>query len=129
MEETKRKPKYNLWQNSAFMLKTAWGTFRSVPFLCLAMAATAAGKTVAELLLAPMILGKIERGESLAALLGAIGGFTAVLLGFTALNAYLDQNAIFARIGVRCELLRQRAWKIANTSYPNLLDTAFIQAE
>ena len=50
MEETKRKPKYNLWQNSAFMLKTAWGTFRSVPFLCLAMAATAAGKTVAELL-------------------------------------------------------------------------------
>ena len=101
MEESKRRPKYNLWQNSAFMLKTAWGTFRSVPFLCLALAATAAGKTVAELLLAPVILGKIERGESLAALLGSIGGFTAALLGFTALNAYLDQNAIFARIGVR----------------------------
>ena len=129
VEESKRRPKYNLWQNSAFMLKTAWGTFQSVPFLCLALAATAAGKTVAELLLAPVILGKIERGESLAALLGAIGGFTAVLLGFTALNAYLDQNAIFARIGVRCELLRQRARKIAETSYPNLLDTAFIQAE
>ena len=44
MEESKRRPKYNLWQNSAFMLKTAWGTFRSVPFLCLALAATAAGK-------------------------------------------------------------------------------------
>ena len=50
VEESKRRPKYNLWQNSAFMLKTAWGTFQSVPFLCLALAAAAAGKTVAELL-------------------------------------------------------------------------------
>ena len=76
VEESKRRPKYNLWQNSAFMLKTAWGTFQSVPFLCLALAAAAAGKTVAELLLAPVILGKIERGESLAALLGAcVGSF------------------------------------------------------
>ena len=81
MEETKRKPKYNLWQNSAFMLKTAWGTFRSVPFLCLALAAAAAGKTVAELLLAPVILGKIERGESPAGVYRGLYGGAAGLHG------------------------------------------------
>lgn len=48
--ETTSKPRYNLWQNTAFMLREAWHTRKSVIFLCVTLAAAMAGQSVAELL-------------------------------------------------------------------------------
>ena len=80
--ETTSKPRYNLWQNTAFMLREAWHTRKSVIFLCVALAAATAGQSVAELLIAPVILQKVEQAAALPELLGAIlclGGALALL--------------------------------------------------
>ena len=38
-EKTKKpKPKYNVWQNTAYMLSVAWDTRRSVPLLVVLLA-------------------------------------------------------------------------------------------
>ena len=70
--ETTSKPRYNLWQNTAFMLREAWHTRKSVIFLCVALAVATAGQSVAELLIAPVILRKVEQAAALPELLGAI---------------------------------------------------------
>lgn len=127
--ETTSKPRYNLWQNTAFMLREAWQTHKSVIFLCVALAAATAGQSVAELLIAPVILQKVEQAAALPELLGAIlclGGALALL---AALKSYLSANAMFGRIDVRVALIRKINRKVAGTSYPNILDTAFLRME
>ena len=49
-KEKREKPKYNMWQNTGFMLRAAFNSCKSVPFMCLALALTASGKAVLELL-------------------------------------------------------------------------------
>ena len=79
MEKTK-KPKYNMWQNTAYMIKTAWATHKPVIFLVVGLAVTGAGKTIAELLIAPSILAKIELSVPLNELIMSILLFTGILL-------------------------------------------------
>ena len=56
-EKTKKpKPKYNVWQNTAYMLSVAWDTRRSVPLLVVLLAVCTAGKTTAEMLISPAVL-------------------------------------------------------------------------
>lgn len=63
-KEKREKPKYNLWQNTGFMLRAAFNSCKSVPFMCLALALTASGKAVLELLVTPTVLSgwRAERG-------------------------------------------------------------------
>ena len=58
-DKENKKSKYNMWQNTGFMLKTAWEICRSVPFLVVILAAVTAGKTTAEMLIAPVLLGQV----------------------------------------------------------------------
>ncbi len=124
MDPTK-KPTYNMWQNTAFMLRTAWRSYKSVPLLCVGIAASAAGGTIAQLLLAPAVLEQVETHAPLEVLVGVILAFGAALFVLYGLNAYLKENALYGRIAVRTQLLMQVDTKIADTSFPNLLDTAF----
>ena len=99
-EKTKKpKPKYNVWQNTAYMLSVAWDTRRSVPLLVVLLAVCTAGKTTAEMLISPAVLGKLESGAPLGQLLGAIGGFTILLFALTALCYYIDHLTMFGRCG------------------------------
>lgn len=128
MEET-RKPKYNMRQSTAFMLKNAWRHCKSVIFLCIALAALTAAKTAAELLIAPVILKKVETAAPLPEIISTIAVFSTILLLLTGLRMYTDANAIFGRVAVRMEIIRQVNKKLAQTSYPNILDTEFIDFE
>lgn len=122
----REKANYNLWQNSAFMVKTAWNANRSVPVFCLLIALTAAGKNVAELLISPMILGKIETGAPLGELLGTIALFAGLLMVLSWLENYLGSVTLCGRIHVRLALMRQLADKWSLTAYPNTLDAKLI---
>ncbi len=128
MEKKESKPRYNMWQNSAFMLRLAWREKKSVPLLCLAVAAVTAGKSIAELLIAPVVLTKLEGGTALGALLGTIAAFTAALIMLGGLKSYLSENTLCGRIEVRMRIIEQLNTKRAETSYPNLLDTRFLSA-
>ncbi|WP_337575517.1 ABC transporter ATP-binding protein [Fournierella sp.] len=128
MKQRKKSP-YNLWQNTGFMLAQAWRKYPSVIFLSIALAAATAAQTVTELLIAPMILQKVEDAAPLNELLVTIGGFSLALLLLSGLTRYLDTNTLFGRVSVRTEIVRQIGMKLARTSYPNLLDARFNDLE
>ena len=121
------KPKYNLWQNTGFMLRTSRKYAKSVFPLCIVLALLSAGKSVAELLIAPAILNKIELSASLGDVVFTIAAFALVLMLLSGLRSYVDTNALFGRIAVRSQgIYLSISRKYAETSYPNLLNTDFL---
>lgn len=121
------KPKYNLWQNTGFMLRTSRKYAKSVFPLCIVLALLSAGKSVAELLIAPAILNKIELSASLGSVVFTIAAFAFVLMLLSGLRSYVDTNALFGRIAVRSQgIYLSISRKYAETSYPNLLNTDFL---
>lgn len=121
------KPKYNLWQNTGFMLRTSRKYAKSVFPLCIVLALLSAGKSVAELLIAPAILNKIELSASLGSVVFTIAAFAFVLMLLSGLWSYVDTNALFGRIAVRSQgIYLSISRKYAETSYPNLLNTDFL---
>lgn len=121
------KPKYNLWQNTGFMLRTSRKYAKSVFPLCIVLALLSAGKSVAELLIAPAILNKIELSASLGSVVFTIAAFALVLMLLSGLRSYVDTNALFGRIAVRRQgIYLSISRKYAETSYPNLLNTDFL---
>lgn len=123
-----KKPRYNLWQNTGYMIAMAWRYQKSVLWIGLAMAAAAAGQNVAELLIAPMVLEKIEKGAPLSQLLLVIALFTGLLFLLMGLNAYLDTNNLWGRIFVRTKIIGEINLKRDTTSYPNTLDADYQNA-
>lgn len=83
------KPKYNLWQNTGFMLRTSRKYAKSVFPLCIGLALLSAGKSVAELLIAPAILNKIELSASLGSVVFTIAAFALVLMLLSGLGPML----------------------------------------
>lgn len=124
-----QKSQYNMWQNTIFMLKNAWHVCKSVIFICVVLAAVTAGKTIAEMLIAPAILEKVETTAPLTELLAVIAEFGIILVILAGLKEYLERNTMFGRIAVRSFLVRKVGSKNADTSYPNTLDTDFINFE
>ncbi len=122
-----KKPAYRAWQNIAFMLQTAWRARKSVIAVTLALALVSAGRAVVELLVAPMLLEKIETAAPLSELLGTVALFSGMLLLLAGLGGYLDTNKIFGRIAVRSDIIRQLNAKLTGTSYPNLYNADFLR--
>ena len=117
-----------MWQNTAFMLRTAWRVDKNVIFLCAAVAGVTAGNTTVELLIGPAVLRHVENARALGSLLGSIAAFALLLMALSAANAYLNENTLFGRVTVRSDLVRQIAEKTARTSFPNTLESDFLNA-
>ncbi|MGI5893847.1 MAG: ABC transporter ATP-binding protein [Candidatus Merdivicinus sp.] len=123
----KEKPLYNLWQNTAWMIGNAWKTQKSVLFLCVVVAAGGVATRLAELFVAPVILQKVETAAPFPELLGAILGFSLLLMFLSALNAYLEMNTLLGRVEVRMSILQKVAWKYETTSFPNTENPAILK--
>ena len=109
------------------MLRTSRKYAKSVFPLCIVLALLSAGKSVAELLIAPAILNKIELSASLGSVVFTIAAFALVLMLLSGLRSYVDTNALFGRIAVRSQgIYLSISRKYAETSYPNLLNTDFL---
>lgn len=118
--------KYNLWENTVFMLKMAWNTCKTVPFLCVSLSVVTVGLTSAQLLITPTILNKVETLASLHELILTIAIFSGVLLVLSGLREYVNTNTLYGRIAIRTSLIQQVGIKFASTSFPNILKTEFI---
>ncbi len=127
MKEKKKKPTYNMWQNTAYFVKAAWDNCPSVLLICLLLAVVTAGATVVEMLFVPMVLGQVEGHVPLPQLLATIGVFTLALLLLWGGKSYLNTNALFGRIQVRMYISGEISRKSTSTSFPNLLDTTFLK--
>lgn len=129
VKDKNSKPKYNMWQNTAFMMRLAWSTRKSVLFLCVALAAVTASVTVVELLITPGILQRVETSAPLGELVLAIALFSGGLLILSGLKAYIEENILYGRIEVRMKIMEMIGNKVAGTSYSNTLDTEFLRLE
>ncbi|HIT24798.1 MAG TPA: ABC transporter ATP-binding protein [Candidatus Enterenecus avicola] len=128
MKEKKKKPTYNMWQNTAYFVRAAWGNCPSVLLICLLLAVATAGATVVEMLFVPVVLGQVEGHVPLPQLLATIGVFTLALLLLWGGKTYLRENSLFGRIELREMIILRIVNKHTSTSYPNLMDTEFLRA-
>lgn len=121
------RPKYNMWQNSAYMIALAWKRQKTVLLFCLIIAGAGITSSTAELLVVPAILNRVETAAPLNQLLGTILGFTAVLMLSAAIGSYINTNAIFGRIDLRAHLADLVQYKFCVTSYPNTEDASALR--
>ena len=120
--KSKQKPKYSIWQCVCFMVKTAWGSVRSVLWFSILFAIVSVGINLTQLFVAPIVLQKVEGLAALEELLITIGIFTIILLVLNAARGYVDENIMYGRIDVRSEIIHMINHKAFTTSYPNTKD-------
>ncbi|MDE7284708.1 MAG: ABC transporter ATP-binding protein/permease [Lachnospiraceae bacterium] len=122
------KPKYNMWQNSWFMIKLAWTSGeKKVIILSLLSAALAVSLNLVNLYVSPTILSAVERHVSVRELFMTIAGFVLGLMLVSAASAYVNTNILFGRVSIRIEIANLLNRKAATTSYPNVDDDKFIK--
>lgn len=127
--KVKEKPKYSIWQNVCFMVRTAWKTHKRVLFMCLLIAAIQVALNLAQLYVSPEILAKVEQGASVGELLITIGIFTAVLFLLQGAKAYCTTIRLPAEVDVRSAIIRKMTRKTGETSYPNVHDPKILKLE
>ena len=121
------KPKYNVFQNVAWMCGLAWKHRRRVLLFCALAALLEVLFNLVQLFLAPQILTLVEKGAALQTLLGTIVLFTAALFALRFAKGYLAEIDLFARIDVRTVIIGLLGNKCNTTSYPNTLKPDFIK--
>jgi ATP-binding cassette subfamily B protein len=125
-KEKSPRPKYNMGQNSWFMIKLAWTSGeKKVLVLSLLAALTAVALNLINLYVSPAILSVVERRASAAELVLTIAGFVLSLMLVSAVSAYVNTNTMYGRISVRLEIVTLLNRKAATTSYPNIYDEKF----
>ena len=123
----KKKPKYNMLQNIAWMVGHAWEIRKRVLFYVLALAVLEVLYNLTQLYVAPEILRCVEQAESLSELLVTIGAFSIALFFIIGFREYIDENVMFARVDVRSHIIGLVGRKSNMTSYPNNMNAEFIK--
>ena len=122
----KEKPKYNIAQNTWFMVKLAWTSKeKKVLVLGLLSALLTVALNLINLYVSPTVLGVVERHGSLTELAVTLAGFVLALMVVSAADYYVHSNVLFGRITVRTQIVNLLNRKAATTSYPNLGDERF----
>ena len=119
-DRTKNKPRYNLWQNSGFMIALAWRHRKSVLGLIIAAVLLAVAGSLLSLFVTPAILQAVEQSVPLPEMLRLILLFSAGILIVASLASYVKTNSFFGRMGLRRMLGSAITIKMARTSYPNV---------
>ena len=124
--QSKKKPKYNMFQNSWFMIKLAWKQKeKKVIFTAILLVLLGVALNLINLYIAPTILDAIEIGVSFGQLLTTILVFVGALVLTYASNAYVNANILYGRISVRTEIISMLNNKACRTSYPNIENDDF----
>lgn len=112
------------FRNIPYMIGIAWKTHKSVLALVPLLAVVELGGSLAQLLVSPVILGKVESAVPLSELFISIILFTVLLIVFAATRAYIQSNTMYGRIAVRSRLIQMIHHKMCVTSFSNTEDTA-----
>lgn len=126
VKEQKAKPRYNMWQNSAYMIALAWKKKeKKVLVFSLLEAIFFVAGSLINLYISPMVLSAVENKVPLTELLGIILGFTALLILCSSMSAYIQENSQFGRAQLRIEFSKEVNHKELTTSYINLGNKKF----
>ncbi len=122
----KQKPRYNMWQNTAYMISLAWREKeKKVLVLVLLSAVFAVGNSLVNLYVTPSILSAVENKVPLSELITIILVFVGLMMLCAAASSYIGANTIYGRVQVRCAIITALNRKAATTSYPNVGDEKF----
>lgn len=120
--EKKEKPRYNMFQNTMFMIQTA-ATVKPVCLVqCLTLAVLATAISVVQLYISPAILHRVEEGSSIVSLLWTIALFTGALFILSGAQQWIKSFVLFWRVEIRLFLIRRLHYQYCITSYPNIRD-------
>lgn len=126
-KQKKNKPKYNIFQNTWFMIKVAWkAKEKKVIILCVLSALLFVGNNLINLYFAPSVLGVIENNGTMEQMIKTIITFILGLMLIGGLQSYVNSNNMFGKVSVRFKILAMINKKEANTSYSNLLEDEFL---
>ena len=118
-KRNRRKPKYNIWQNTVYMFGYAAKKKPSViVFMFLGLFLNLCGKLV-DLFVAPAVLGEVERGSSLQTLVFTIAFFAAAIILIRWFTSYIQANGDLGKVYLRVSVIEQICLKQMRTSFPN----------
>lgn len=127
-KEKAPKPKYNMWQCSAYMISLAWREKeKKVIFLCLLQVILGVSSNLVNLYVSPSILSAVERHAPMSVLITTVWFFVLLIMLCSASNSYVSSNTMYGRISVRMALMGFLNKKSGTTSYPNITDEKFIE--
>lgn len=118
----KKQPKYSVSKSLRFMFSMAHKHSKRVIVMCFVMAAVQIGVNMAQLYIAPQILGKIEAAAPLGAVFATIALFCGTIFLLRALYTYFDESVMLHRVHVRTAIIDRINQKSFTTSYPNTVD-------
>lgn len=127
--KAKEKPKYNLFQNLTYLLSSCWKVTRGLLLTMLAIALFQLMNNLVGLYIAPMILQKVEQTAPLVEMLITILVFTLALALSTIGLRYLKETKCIFVSRFYTHFFLESVMKSATTSYPNTLDTEFLQKQ
>lgn len=126
MKETNR-PKYNMWQNTWFMVKRANSTAKVVLILAALQVIIGVLMNLMELFVTPVLLWTVGSAKTVKDLIMVILFFAVGFLLLDAANGYVECNAVYGRVHVRVGLVTECVGKMCRTSYPNIENPAFLE--
>ncbi len=121
------KPKYNMLQNSFYMIRRAWRDCKDVLVIAMGVILCGVAANLLNLFVVPAVLEAVERGVSPGELVQMILGFTVSLILVHALTAYLDTNTLFGQVHVRSGLCMDIHVAFCRTSFPHTEDPEYLK--
>lgn len=125
-KQAKKKPKYNMFQNSWFMIKLAWKQKEKKVILTgILLVLLGVATNLIDLFIAPTILKAIETNASFGELMSTILVFITALVLTYGFNSYIKTNVLYGRVTVRTGIIAMLNNKACKTSYPNIENEEF----
>lgn len=125
--EEKKKPRYNMWQNTWFMVRQANAVCKSVLALAAVMVILGVLGNLMELFVAPALLKTVETAKTARELIAVILAFAVGFILLDALKAYVAENTLYGRVHIRMSLMADITEKTCTTSFPNMEDPDFLE--
>lgn len=122
-----KKKRYNMLTNTLFMFGRAWKYNKAAMIIPIVEGLVLVGSGLANLLVSPMIVSKVEQSVPIGELIATIALFTGALILLNAARRYIETNNLFPGVVVRCRIMGEINDKFCTTSYPNIDDPKFIQ--
>ncbi len=119
--------KHSMWKTTKFMLRLAWQKRKSVIFIALVLVVLTTLLNLAELLITPIILARLEAAVSPKTIIYTILFFTFALLILNGLKGYYSTLKLPARIELRLKIMLLCNTKYAAMSYPYIEDESVIK--
>ncbi len=127
-KEKAPKPKYNMWQNVGFMVKTAWvEKEKKVLVTTLFLAVLSVINSLIGLYVTPVLLGQVESGVSPMQLVLTAVSFTLAMMLCGAVTAYIRECELYGKISTRGAIINMINEKGCRTSFPNREDEKLIR--